>query len=55
MKKYFERDSVYTVSLFRSITLDELTIDELRFLGDAGFEWPECLLVVKSRCFSKCL
>ncbi|TCI63931.1 hypothetical protein [Exiguobacterium sp. SH3S1] len=32
----------------RSITLDELTIDELRFLGDAGFERPECLLVVKS-------
>ncbi|WP_214889485.1 hypothetical protein [Exiguobacterium sp. s142] len=32
----------------RSITLDELTIDELRFLGDAGFERPECLHGVKS-------
>ncbi|TCI39227.1 MULTISPECIES: hypothetical protein [unclassified Exiguobacterium] len=32
----------------RSITLDELTIDELRFLGDVGFERPECLHVVKS-------
>ncbi|TCI57259.1 hypothetical protein EVJ24_00340 [Exiguobacterium sp. SH1S21] len=35
-------------SSVRSITLDELTIDELRFLGDVGFERPECLLVVKS-------
>ncbi|WP_070328606.1 hypothetical protein [Exiguobacterium aurantiacum] len=31
----------------KTITLDELTIDELRFLGDVGFERPECLLVVK--------
>lgn len=32
----------------QSITLDELTIDALRFLGADGFERPECLRVTTS-------
>ncbi|OGX79887.1 hypothetical protein A6395_04605 [Exiguobacterium sp. SH31] len=32
----------------KTITRDELTIDALRFLGDVGFERPECLRVVKA-------
>lgn len=32
----------------QSITLDELTIDTLRFLGADGFERPECLRVTKA-------
>lgn len=32
----------------KSITRDELTIDALRFLGDIGFERPECLRVTKA-------
>lgn len=32
----------------KSITRDELTIDALRFLGDVGFEQPECLRVTKA-------
>ncbi|MCT4783436.1 MULTISPECIES: hypothetical protein [Exiguobacterium] len=32
----------------QSITLDELTIDALRFLGAEGFERPECLRVTTS-------
>lgn len=32
----------------KTITRDELTIDSLRFLGDVGFERPECLRVTKA-------
>ncbi|WP_214889514.1 hypothetical protein [Exiguobacterium sp. s142] len=32
----------------KTITRDELTIDTLRFLGDIGFERPECLRVTKA-------
>ena len=32
----------------KSITRDELAIDALRFLGDVGFERPECLRVTKA-------
>lgn len=32
----------------QSIKLDELTIDALRFLGEVGFERPQCLRVTKS-------
>lgn len=32
----------------QSINLDELTIDTLRFLGDGGFDRPECLRIMKS-------
>ncbi|WP_214712880.1 MULTISPECIES: hypothetical protein [unclassified Exiguobacterium] len=32
----------------KTIARDELTIDALRFLGDVGFERPECLRVTKA-------
>ncbi|WP_233004532.1 hypothetical protein [Exiguobacterium aurantiacum] len=32
----------------QSIKLDELTIDALRFLGEVGFERPQCLRVTTS-------
>lgn len=32
----------------KKITRDELTMDALRFLGEVGFERPECLRVTKA-------